>query len=96
MLSLATDTLLERIGDDPNEIGAAGTEYQHGFALVLFAWMWTWIASICLRKQDDPFYSAKLHVARYFFARELPKLQGHLAVAGAGADVLMVMPANQF
>jgi alkylation response protein AidB-like acyl-CoA dehydrogenase len=87
-LQSATEDLNRRIAKDANEIGAAGVDYQKAFALVTFGWMWLKIAQVCATRTDE-FSQSKCAVARYFFARELPKVKLHLQVAATGADVLM-------
>ncbi len=62
---------------------ADATLYLELFGIITIAWQWllqATRASIALRsvtnKEDENFYSAKIHTCRYFFTYELPKLKG--------------------
>lgn len=68
---------------DPNEIGAASTDYLRLFGLVAFAYLWARMAEVALTKSGG-FYQAKLATARFFMARLLPQTGGLLATIGAG------------
>ena len=53
---------------------------------------------IALAKQDsgDPFYTAKLHTARFYFARLLPETAGLIRTARSGLQPLMAMDEALF
>jgi hypothetical protein len=68
---------------------------EHPEDFVALGWAWLRLTSASVDRRDDAFFAAKLDVARYFFARELPKLKGHLQAALSGADVLMAMADDQ-
>jgi hypothetical protein len=44
----------------------------------------------------DPFYTAKLATARFYFQRLLPETAYHVRAARAGAASLMALPADLF
>jgi hypothetical protein len=44
----------------------------------------------------DPFYTAKLATARFYFARLLPETAYHLRAARSGAKNLLELPAELF
>lgn len=84
---------------NPNEAGAAATDYQRLFALVALGYMWCRMVEIALAKKgDDPeaFYATKLQTARFFFARILPETNSLFTILMAGSDSLMATPAEAF
>ncbi|MBI2253061.1 MAG: acyl-CoA dehydrogenase C-terminal domain-containing protein [Proteobacteria bacterium] len=84
---------------NPNEAGAAATDYQRLFALVALGYMWCRMVEIALAKKDedsDGFYAAKVMTARFYFARLLPESNSLFTTLMAGSDSLMAMPAEAF
>ncbi len=74
---------------DPNEAGAASTDYLRQFALVALAYMWCRMVKISLPKQDEDFYAAKIMTARFFMTRMLPEAESRFRMVMAGAAPLM-------
>ncbi|MGH7002390.1 MAG: acyl-CoA dehydrogenase C-terminal domain-containing protein, partial [Alphaproteobacteria bacterium] len=63
---------------DPEEAGAAASEYLRFFGLVSLGWMWCRMvkaaqAKIAAEQDPDGFYAAKLSTARFFFQKLLPE-----------------------
>jgi alkylation response protein AidB-like acyl-CoA dehydrogenase len=84
---------------NPNEAGAAATDYQRLFALVALGYMWCRMVEIALAKANadsDGFYAAKVMTARFYFARLLPESNSLFTTLMAGSDSLMAMPAEAF
>ncbi|WP_374377972.1 acyl-CoA dehydrogenase C-terminal domain-containing protein [Dongia sp.] len=84
---------------NPNEAGAAATDYQRLFALVALGYMWCRMVEIALAKKNedgDGFYAAKVMTARFYFARLLPESNSLFTTLMAGSDSLMAMPADAF
>ena len=82
---------------NPDNAGAASTDYMHLFGITGLAYMWAQIAKACLTKGDaDPFYSNKLVVGRYFVERIIPEGTAHLAKLKTGSATLMQLPAEAF
>ena len=56
------------------------------------------MARIALDKKDsgDDFYTAKLAVARFYFARLMPEAKARIASARSGADNLMDLSEELF
>lgn len=83
---------------NPDEAAAAATPYLRVAGHLVFAWMWARMARIALDKQTsgDPFYTAKLATARFYFARLLPETAQQIRVARAGAETLMTLDATLF
>jgi butyryl-CoA dehydrogenase len=69
---------------DPNEAGAAASEYLRLFALVAIAYLWARTAEIALSRDGDDFYRAKLNTARFFMQRVLPQSSALFACIVAG------------
>jgi butyryl-CoA dehydrogenase len=71
---------------DPNEAGAAASEYLRLFALVALGYLWARTAEIALAADgENAFYRAKLNTARFFASRVLPQTGALAAGIMAGA-----------
>ena len=83
---------------NPQEVGAAATDYLRVAGHVVFAYLWAQMARIALDKQEggDPFYVAKLATARFYFSRLLPETAFHMRAARAGSRSLTDMDPALF
>ena len=85
---------------NPDNAGAASTDYLNIFGLTALSYVWAQMAIAAQKQIDagstDPFYVTKLQTGRYFVERILPDAGAHLAKLKTGADVLMTMPADAF
>jgi alkylation response protein AidB-like acyl-CoA dehydrogenase len=84
---------------DPNEAGAAASDYLRLFALVAIAYLWARTAEIALARQaddKDAFYRAKLNTARYFMQRVLPQSSALFACIVAGGQSIMGFDDEDF
>jgi hypothetical protein len=83
---------------NPDEVGAAATDYLRVCGHLVFAYFWARMAKIALAKQGsgDPFYAAKLHTARFYFAKLLPETAGLIRSARSGLAPLMEMEEALF
>jgi alkylation response protein AidB-like acyl-CoA dehydrogenase len=83
---------------NPDEVGAAAVDYLRVAGHLVFAYFWARMAKIALEKKDigDPFYTAKLHTARFYFAKLLPETAGLIRTARSGAAPLMAMDEALF
>ena len=99
-LQEATMWLMQNGLANPDNAGAASTDYMHLFGLVALAYMWGLMAQASLRQilagSTDPIYAEKLAVGRYYIARVLPETSGRLAKLKTGAETLMALPAEAF
>ena len=86
-LQQATAEVAQRGLRDPNEAGAAATDYLRLFGLTALAFAWARMAAIALGK-DDAFYKAKLATARFFMQRILPETSSLAAKCLAGGESL--------
>ena len=96
----ATMWLMQNGLANPDNAGAASTDYLHLFGLTALSYMWAKLAEAALAKiasgDADPFYANKLIVGRYFIERILPDAGAHLAKLKTGAATLMALPADAF
>ncbi|MEW6539765.1 MAG: acyl-CoA dehydrogenase C-terminal domain-containing protein [Pseudomonadota bacterium] len=85
---------------NPDNAGAASTDYLNVFGLTALAYMWAQMAKVAQAQVEagstDPYYATKLQTGRYFVERILPDAEAHLKKMKTGADVLMAMPAEAF
>jgi hypothetical protein len=99
-LQEATMWLMQNGLANPDNAGAASTDYLHLFGLTALAYMWSLQAKAALARiaggDGDPFYERKLVLGRYYIERVLPETASRLAKLKAGADLLMKLPAEAF
>ncbi|MFI4964686.1 MAG: acyl-CoA dehydrogenase C-terminal domain-containing protein [Caulobacterales bacterium] len=99
-LQEATMWLMQNGLANPDNAGAASTDYMHLFGLVALAYMWAMMARTARAKiaggATDPIYAEKLAVGRYYIARVLPETAARLAKLKTGAETLMALPAEAF
>ena len=81
-----------------DEVGAAAVDYLRVVGHLVFGYFWARMAKLALQKKDsgDPFYTAKLHTARFYFAKLLPETASLIRTARAGVAPLMAMDAALF
>lgn len=87
--------------ENPEEAGAAAVDYLMYSGYVVLAYFWARMAvvarqKIAARDGDTSFYDAKLHTARFYFARLLPRTAAHREALLSGADNLMGLPEAMF
>jgi alkylation response protein AidB-like acyl-CoA dehydrogenase len=97
-LQEATYWLMQNGLQNPDNAGAASTDYLHLMGLTCLAYMWAKMAEAALGKgaASDPFLAAKLKTGRYFVDRLLPDAGAHLAKLKTGAEPLMALEAEAF
>ena len=86
---------------NPDEAGAASSDYLRMFALVALGFMWAQIAKVANEKiaeanGDAGFYENKLKTARFFIARMLPDTSSLLSKVTSGAETMMALDADAF
>jgi hypothetical protein len=85
---------------NPDNAGAASTDYMHLFGLTALSYMWALIAKTCQAKiaagDSDPFYATKVVLGRYYMQRILPDAHAHLAKLTSGSELTMALPAEAF
>jgi alkylation response protein AidB-like acyl-CoA dehydrogenase len=100
-LQLATAHIARRGLKDPEEAGAAATEYLRLFGLVALGYMWLRTAKVAhaalaAGTEDREFYLAKCATARFYMERILPQVAGLLAAVKSGKDALMALDEAMF
>ena len=96
----ATFWLMQNGPADPDNVGAASTDYLHLFGLTALAYLWAQMvlaANAKLAAGDaDPFWTNKLTVGRHYIDRLLPETTLRLTRIKTGAATLMALPAEAF
>ncbi len=106
-LQQATAWIAQKGLGDPEEAGAAASDYLRLFGLVAMAYMWARMAKVAQAAlaggadgggngRDAGFYEAKLATARFFMTRMLPETGARFAQIMAGKRPLMALDAARF
>ena len=99
-LQEGTFWLMQNGIQNPENAGAASTDYLHLFGLTGLAYMWALMVKAALARiaggDSDPFYANKLKVGRYFLDRLLPDADAHLGKLKTGASSMMALDAEAF
>ena len=110
-LTKLTDELLQKSVTNLDELGAAANDYLHVFGYSAMAYIWAKMAQVALTKlnntergaagsEDDEngeaFYQSKLHTARYYFSRLLPRRLSLMASIHSGSDCLFNLDDDLF
>ncbi len=101
-LQAATMWLMQNGVKNPDDAGAASTDYLHLFGLVSLGYMWGRMARAARDRlangADDrvSFYENKLVTGRYFMERVMPETSAHLARISTGSATMMALPADAF
>ncbi|MGD9832770.1 MAG: acyl-CoA dehydrogenase C-terminal domain-containing protein [Piscinibacter sp.] len=94
---LTTELGMKAMGN-ADEVGAAAVDYLRVCGHLVFAYFWARMAKVALAKKDsgDPFYTAKLATARFYYAKLLPETAGLIRSCRAGLAPLMEMDEALF
>lgn len=100
-LQLATAHIAQKGLKDPEEAGAAATEYLRLFGLVALGYMWLRSAKVAhtalaAGTGERDFYEAKLATARFYMERILPQVAGLLAAVKSGKGAMMALDEAMF
>ena len=100
-LQKATMTLAERGFANPDEAGAAATEYLQLMGLVAVGWQWLRMVTVAQGKigrgeGDATFLGAKIKTGRFYMARLLPETATLLAAIQSGAAPIMALTVDEF
>ena len=100
-LQQATAIIAQKGLKNPDEAGAASSDYMRQFALVALAYMWCLMVKAAQEKLeakegDQEFYESKIATAKFFMQRVLPEGDGRFKMVMAGADTLMELEASNF
>lgn len=86
---------------NPDEAGAAAVDYLMYSGYVTLAYFWAQMAVVAQEKlkagaEETAFYQAKIHTARFYFERLLPRTLMHKESMLSGSDNLMEMEEALF
>ncbi len=88
---------------DPDQAGAAATDYLHLFGYTAFAYLWARMAKVAFEKlaegaagEEEAFYRQKLATGRFYMQRMLPRSGACFASLMAGSRAIMEVPAEAF
>jgi len=98
-LQRATAWLAQESRQNPDQAGAAATDYLHLFGYVALGFLWARMAKVALAKrggEDSAFYEAKLATARFYMQRMLPRSGALFATVMAGSAAIMDFPDAAF
>ena len=98
-LQLATGHIAQAGLRNPDEGGAAASEYLRLFGLVALGYLWARMAQISIEKQGgdgNAFYAAKIVTARFFMERVLPQTGSLFAAIMSGSSTMMEFPDETF
>jgi alkylation response protein AidB-like acyl-CoA dehydrogenase len=103
LYQLQKDTMLlaEKGFANPDEVGAAATEYLQLMGYVAVGWQWLRMATVSTTKLatgqgDRRFHEAKLKTARFYTGRILPETTTLLAAIQAGSGAIMAFTDDEF
>ncbi|MCP3869036.1 MAG: acyl-CoA dehydrogenase [Gammaproteobacteria bacterium] len=98
LLQGLTGWLKKRGEENPDELGAAATDYLRLFALTALAYFWAQMAGIASTKENDEtgYYGTKLATARFFMGRLLPQIHGLAEGIRSGSGLLMDYEESEF
>ncbi|MEN9417621.1 MAG: hypothetical protein RI988_1241 [Pseudomonadota bacterium] len=94
---LTTELGMKAFGN-ADEVGGAAVDYLRVCGHLVYAYFWARMAKVALERQGsgDPFYAAKLHTARFYFAKLLPETAGLIRSARSGVAPLLAMDEAMF
>lgn len=83
------------------EVGGAAVDYLMYSGYLCLAYLWADMARVatqrCAAGTSEPeFYQAKLHTARFYYQRILPRTRTHVAAMLSGVDNLTALPEADF
>jgi alkylation response protein AidB-like acyl-CoA dehydrogenase len=93
--------ILQRAIKNPDEAGAASYDFLSYAGYVIYAFLFARMAAVSLTKlkagtPDADFYRAKLHTARFFYERLLPRTRALVPTMLSGAGNLMDLEDAHF
>ncbi len=97
VVKLTTEIGMKAFGNQ-DEVGAAAVDYLRVVGHLVMGYFWARMAKVALEKQGsgDPFYTAKLATARFYFAKLFPETATLIRTARAGLKPLMEMDEALF
>ena len=81
---------------NPDDAGAAATDYLRMFGLVAIGYMWARMAETALANKLDGFCATKLDSARFYMAKIIPETGSLLVSITAGSASVMALNEDAF
>ena len=84
---------------NPDEAGAAASDYLRLLGLTVLGYLWVRMAEVSLARiasDNTGFYQAKLGTARFFLHRLLPQTDSLAAAIASGSRTMMEFPEHAF
>jgi alkylation response protein AidB-like acyl-CoA dehydrogenase len=94
-LRQATEWLDTAAARNPEETGAAASDYLRLFGLVAIGYMWSRM-NAATSHPDDPFHRTKRATAEFYMQRILPETEGLLSSVTAGSWTVMSLADDEF
>ncbi|MFT2092934.1 acyl-CoA dehydrogenase C-terminal domain-containing protein [Paraglaciecola sp. 2405UD69-4] len=96
-----TEEIMQRAATNPEELGAASVDYLMYSGYLVVGYFWLKMAVVAQQKldegtDDEEFYKAKLHTAKFYFDRLLVRTRSLALSMDSGASNLMSMQEEQF
>lgn len=93
-----TQFILTQAQTDTEILGTAANDYLHVFGYTAMAFAWCKMAKVSLEKmtEDNEFHQSKVHTARYYFARMLPRNASLITAIKAGSSPLFAIDDELF
>jgi hypothetical protein len=96
-VAMLTGEIGQKAMKNHEEVGAAAVPYLRVVGHLVYSYLWAWMASVSLDKQEsDAFYKAKVATARFYFAKLQPETAALIRQARAGVEPLMALEVDQF
>jgi len=100
-LQQATALVAQKGMKDPNEAGAASTDYLRLFGYVALGYMWLRMVVVAQEKlpqaeAGSKFYETKIKTARYYMQKVLPEANACFSRIMAGAEPVMALADDEF
>lgn len=98
-LQQATGYIAQKGLSNPDEAGAAATDYMRLFGLVAMAYLWVRAVEVAQQNLDGDeadFYKAKITTAKFYFERLLPQTGALFAAIMSGSKTMMEMDEAAF
>ncbi len=92
----ATEWLMARMKEGPNDAGAGAADYLRAFSLTMLGYNWLRMAAAALQSKDGKLKAGKLATAEFFATRLLPQVDSLCVTAQAGGESLMALDAANF
>jgi alkylation response protein AidB-like acyl-CoA dehydrogenase len=94
-------TVIQKAMQNPDEAGAAATDFLRMMGLVSTGWMWLKMARVAhdrlpTANGQAQFYDAKIKTARFYYAKLLPQVETLAATMQSGAGSVMELEAAAF